>query len=370
MSILRVEVIPIALPFRERYRTASGELSGRSMAVVRIHDRDGAVGVGEAVPLSLRGGPGLGQITAELSDCGPALCGLQTVAAAGGDPAEIRAWIWQGLERARRRRVGPQVIGALDVALHDLAGRLSGLPMWRLLGASNAGEVSCNASIDASEPDLAAAAAERLLRLGFETFKIKVGTDGDHARVEAVRAAVGGRPRIRIDANGAWGPAQATEKLREMEPLAIEFAEQPCAGLPELVEVRGTTPIPIVADESVASAEEAEAAITARACDAVTIKLAKVGGPLEAVRVASLAPSLLSSALDGPIGIAAAIHTAQVMPRGGYAGGFAHGLATLEMFERTYAPSVGLFGASVAPTRHPGHGVEVDPAALREFALT
>jgi L-alanine-DL-glutamate epimerase-like enolase superfamily enzyme len=369
MSIAQVEVIPIALPFRKRYRTASGELAGRSMVVVRILADSGAVGLGEAVPLSLRGGPGLGQVAAELTTCVPAVTGTETETPERGDAGEIRSWIWDLLERSRGGGVGPQVIAALDIALHDLAGRLSGMPVWRLLGASEVRAVRCNASIDAAAPEPAAALSAELRSDGFETFKVKVGTQGDAERVGAVRDAVGPDPRIRIDANGAWRPEEAAAMLGRLDPLSIELAEQPCAGLEGLASVRGRTTIPIVADESVNSAEEAEAAAEAGACDAVTIKLAKVGGPLEAIRVAAAAPSYLSSALDGPIGIAAAIHTAQALPREGYASGLAHGLATLGMFDATYAPLDGLFAPEVRPPAAPGLGVDVDPRVLEEFAL-
>lgn len=369
MSIAQVEIIPIALPFRERYRTASGELAARSMVVVRIVTDSGATGLGEAVPLSLRGGPTLGQVAAELTTCVPALTGVATDTPAGGDPGEIRGWIWGWLERCRDRGAGPQALAALDVALHDLSGRLCGMPMWRLLGASETRGVRCNASIDAATPERAGALAAELRAAGFETFKVKVGTAGDVERVGAVRDAVGSGPRIRIDANGAWEPAEATRMLDRLDPLEIELSEQPCAELDGLARVRAATAIPIVADESVNSAEEAQRAVAVGACDAVTIKLAKVGGPLEAIRVAAAAPSYLSSALDGPIGIAAAIHTVQALPREGYASGLAHGLATLDMFRSTYAPLDGLFAAEVRPPASPGLGVDLDPRALEEFAL-
>ena len=364
MRIVRVEVIPIDLPFRERYRTATGELSARSMIVVRVHAEGGCTGLGEAVPLSLRGGPGLGAIASELSVCGSALAGIDAAQAASGAPDEIRQWIWGLLGRCRYQGAGPQAIAALDVALHDLAGRLSGLPVWRLLGAAAIREVRCNATLDAGEPERVAAIAAEQRRSGFETFKVKVGVGDDRGRIEAVRAAVGSAARIRVDANGAWEPERATEMLATLEPYGIELAEQPCADLSGLASVRARTAIPIVADESVASAEEARLAIAARACDAATLKLAKVGGPLEALRISAMIPSYLSSALDGPIGIAAAVHTAQALPYGGHAAGFAHGLATLGMFAATYAPSSGLLAPSLQPPRSPGLGIEVDEATL------
>lgn len=369
MRISRVESIPIALPFRERYVTASGELAARAMVVVRIHADSGEVGLGEAVPLSLRGGATLGSVAAELEDCSLALGGADASPALTSIPAEIRRWIWELLEGCRSGGAGPQALAAVDIALHDLAGRVCGLPMWRLLGAPGSREVVCNATLDAREPDAAAELAARQAAAGFRTFKIKVGTGADLARVAAVRGVIPREAHIRIDANGAWGVDQAASILTELLPRGIELAEQPSMGLEAMREVRARTPIPLVADESVASVADAHAACSARACDAVTIKLAKVGGPLQALRIAAVLPSYLSSALDGPIGIAAAAHTVQALPEGGFASGLAHGLATLDMFETTYAPTNGMTGPSLHAPQAPGLGVEMDEAALEELRL-
>jgi L-alanine-DL-glutamate epimerase-like enolase superfamily enzyme len=369
MRIVRTEVIPIALPFGEPYRTASGELSAREMAVIKLHTDVGHWGLGEAVPLSLRGGAGLGQVASELSACGAALADADASAALTRNPVEIRNWIWSLLDHCRTQHFAPPVIAAIDIALHDLAGRLSGLPMWRLLATGGVRPVRCNATLDAGDPAQVAARAARQRDAGFTTFKVKVGTGDDEARVAAVRGAVGDGGRIRIDANGVWSAAEAVEMLSRLEPYLIELVEQPCLTLHELAAVRARTAIPIVADESVTSVEDARAAVLARGCDATTIKLAKVGGPLEALRVAAILPSYLSSALDGPIGIAAALHTAQALPRGGYASGFAHGLATLGLFSALYADPHGLLAPELTPRHAAGLGVDVDDAALRELRL-
>lgn len=370
MRINRVESIPVALPFRERYLTASGELAARAMVVVRVHADSGEVGLGEAVPLSLRGGPTLGTVVAELEgSCAIALGGADASPALTSIPAEIRCWIWGLLERCRGQGAGPQAIAAIDIALHDLAGRVCGLPMWRLLGAPGGREVICNATLDAREPDSAGTLAGRQAAVGFRTFKVKAGTGADLERIAAVRAAIPREAHIRIDANGAWSVDQATSILTQLLPCGIELAEQPSMGLEAMRDVRARTPIPLVADESVTSVADAHAAYAGRACDATTIKLAKVGGPLEALRIAATLPSYLSSALDGPIGIAAAAHTVQALPEGGFAADLAHGLATLEMFEATYAPTTGLTGPSLYAPRAPGLGVEIDEAALEELRL-
>ncbi len=371
MRIVRIEAIPIALPFRERYRTAAGELDRREMVLLRLHADGGQVGLGEAVPLSLRGGPSLDRVRADLAACEPIVAGASAAPSTFGAPGEARGWIHGLLSRCRAQGMGAQALAALDIALHDLAGRISGLPLWQLLGAGDIIPVRCNATIDAGEPDAVAARAAAQLAHGFRTFKVKVGLEGeaDAKRIAAVRRAIGAHALLRIDANGAWSAGEATERLADLGRHELELVEQPCPDAAGLAAVRAATEIPVVADESVASADDAEAVAEIGACDAATLKIAKVGGLLEALRIAAILPSYLSSALDGPIGIAAGLHLAQVLPRTGYATRFDHGLATLNMFSATYAPGDGLDGPSLLPPSAPGLGVDVDEARLAELRI-
>jgi O-succinylbenzoate synthase len=169
-----------------------------------------------------------------------------------------------------------------------------------------------------------------------------------------------------VDANGAWSPEQAVEKLDELAPLDIELAEQPAPTLADLAAVRRRSSVRIAADESVEDAGDAQAAAELDACDAATVKLAKVGGIAAARAVAAALPVYMSSALDGPVGIAAAAHVAQALPDSG----FAHGLATARLFsERVAMMECELRGAALAPSNAPGLGVVIDEGALERLAL-
>lgn len=369
MRITRAEVIPIALPFRERYRTASGELDARSMAILRLRSDDGVRGHGEAVPMSLRGGPDLEQVATQLADCGELLAAADLTALSAADSGRVRSGIGDLLDRCRELGAGAQALCAVDSALLDLAGRAATAPAWRLLGATAAAPVACNATLDAGSAEAVGIAAAAQRAAGFETFKVKVGVGSDRERVAAVRVAAGADAHVRIDANGAWSVEQALESLAGMEDLRLELVEQPCDGAAELAEVRARTNVPVVADESVSTLEEAELAVSLGACDAATLKLSKVGGTLDALRIAAVVPSYLSSALDGPLGIAAALHAAQALPRAGLAAGLAHGLGTLEMFAGTYADHEGLYGPSLLPPDAPGLGVEIDEARLERLRI-
>ncbi len=188
---------------------------------------------------------------------------------------------------------------------------------------------------------------------------------GDVGQVKAVREALGPQARLRVDANGVWGPEEAVLRLTAMERHGIELAEQPAADLEDLAAVRNQTAIPIAADESVSAVEDARRALELGACQLATVKLAKVGGIGPARAIADELPVYLSSALDGPVGIAAAAHAAQALPREPPWDGLAHGLATELLFADTIASvQCDLRDSLLHPPDGPGLGVELDDAAL------
>ncbi len=363
MRIASFEVIPVGLPFARTYATATGRLDRREMLILRLDSGEGAAGWGDAVPMSLRGGAGIAEVAAGLERACEALAGAEL------DPDPRRAAA-AALERAVEAGARGPALSAIDVALLDLLGRRDGVPAWRLLGAAGPSAVVCNATIGADAPAEAAAAAAAAAGSGFETVKVKAGDESDVERVLAVRAACGPESRLRVDANGAWTVARARERLEAMAPAGLELAEQPCATVAELAELRASTPVPIVGDESVNDRAEAAAAIAAGAIDAATLKLAKVGGPRAALEIAEAVPAYLSSALDSAIGIAAAAHTAAALRGDGFAAGLAHGLATSPLFADNVADDGPFTGPEIELGPAPGLGVEVDRDALERLRLT
>jgi L-Ala-D/L-Glu epimerase len=359
VRIERLEVVPYSLRFREPYVTARGRLDRRELVLLRIF-AGGTVGLGEGAPLALRGGPQAAEIAQDLERCRELL-----------DGAALEPDDWAQLAAAcERSGISRQAVAAAELGLLDLAGKLTGVPAWRLLGADRARAVSCNATLVAGEPKAVADNARRHADRGFRTFKLKVGMSGDVEQVAAVREAVGPDARIRVDANGVWTDEQAIAKLRELEPLDIELAEQPAATLEGLAAVRSQSRVAVFADESVASPGEAREAADAGACDGTTVKVAKVGGLRAAEQVIAALPTYLSSALDGPVGIAAAAHLAQILPSTGPAAGLAHGLATAALFESSIAAAgCDVVDAQLLLSDQPGFGVEIDEKALEHHRL-
>src|SRR4051812_41462359 len=243
MQLEELEVIPYSLPFREPYVTARGELLERKLVLVRIRG-EGLEGLGETASLSLRGGPGVDSIAAELRDrCWPALQD------GGLDPERI----WSATARCRNRGASPEAIAAVDIALHDLAARAVGQPVWQLLGADRAEPVTCNATLAAGNPAATRAMLVPWVAQGFQTFKLKVGLPGDVTQVATVRETLGGDVSIRVDANGAWTVSDATERLTALIGHRIELAEQPVGTYEQMVELRQRVQVHISADESLVS---------------------------------------------------------------------------------------------------------------------
>jgi o-succinylbenzoate synthase len=368
VEITDLEAIPYALRFREPYVTANGTLDRREMVLVRLHTDEGLVGLGEAVPLSLRGGERLEKVWRQLRRASHRLSGTDVTALGGDDP--LAAAIGVVVAQLPGRRYAPPVKAALEMALFDLAGKASGRPLWELMRADSAMPVRCNATLAAGPPAEVAKRASAWAERGFRTFKLKLGTGDDLEQVAAVRGELGDEARIRVDANGSWSVADATAILGELEALDVELAEQPSSSLRELSRVAAATRIPIAADESVNDAKDAERAVREEACRYATVKLAKVGGMGPAVAIAAQLPAYLSSALDGPVGIAAAGHLAQAIYIERQNPGLDHGLATQDLFADDL-PGAGceIRDGELHLPEGSGLGVRIDENSLEKLAL-
>jgi o-succinylbenzoate synthase len=368
MRIEHVELTPYALPLREPYVTARGRLDRREMVLVRLRTDTDLEGLGEAVPLSLRGGHDIAQIERRLRRAARRISGQDVSDFTGGEPLQAAAGAFVHI--AAGRRLPPPVAAAMEMALFDLAGKATGMPVWRLLGADAARPVRCNGTLAAGSPEQVAASARAWAERGFETVKLKLGVGEDLEQVAAVREAVGETAPIRVDANASWSRDDAIAILQRIEPLRIELAEQPTESLRDMAAVAARTEIPIAADESVATAKQAARAARAAACELATVKLAKVGGAGSAAGIAEHLPVYMSSALDGPVGIAAAAHTAQAIYRDRPDPGLAHGLATQLLFADTIAArECELRDGALHLPDGPGLGVEIDEAALARLRI-
>jgi L-Ala-D/L-Glu epimerase len=368
MRIAEVEIVPYALPFERPYVTSRGTLERREMILLRLRTEAGILGLGEAVPLSLRGGDTARRVERSLARVARRLARLDVAAMADEQP--LAAAVDAVIHVTAGRRLPAPAKAAVEMALFDLAGRISRTPLWQMLRAETWAPLRCNATLAADSPHRLTAEAAAWRESGFETFKLKLGIGDDGERARAVREAVGPDAHLRVDANGAWSTDQAVAVLDEIDPLGIELVEQPTATVREMAAVARATAIPVAADESVTSAKEAEKAVRAGACRLATVKLSKVGGIGTAAGIAAELPVYLSSSLDGPVGIAAAAHAAQALYRDRDDPGLAHGLATQELFGGTIASvECEVREGFLHLPEGPGLGVQLDERALERHRL-
>ncbi|MGH2755113.1 MAG: dipeptide epimerase [Actinomycetota bacterium] len=200
---------------------------------------------------------------------------------------------------------------ALDIAFHDLAGKVAGLPVRSLLGLGEREPQPTSVTVPITDPD---AMVERTKKLaGYPIIKTKVGFDGDVAAVRAMRRVYGGR--VRVDANEGWDVDDAIDRLQALEEFDIELCEQPIAAgdLAAMKKVRDASPIPVYADEDVCTSEDV--ARLHGSVDGVNLKLRKTGGLREFVRCVAVARSLgmgvmIGCDLETGIAISAGAHVA------------------------------------------------------------
>ncbi len=195
--------------------------------------------------------------------------------------------------------------------------------------------------VNATVPAVPAAEVANILQryVGCTTAKVKVAEHGQHLqddvdRVAAVREVMGPQARIRVDANGGWAVAEATDALRRLSSYGLEYAEQPCASVEELSRLRvalarNGIDVLVAADESIRKSSDPMRVVREEAADVIVVKAAPLGGVKAALDIAQECgmPTVVSSALDTSVGIRAGIALAAALPELP----FACGLGTLEL---------------------------------------
>jgi len=298
---LRTEILE--LPFRDPFRIARTEDAEVSRTVLVELDLDGVSGLGECFPV-----PYYGETLETTLAVLPRLRdALEELGPLPGDRPAVLTWLERStalMADALGNHGGAK--GGLDTALHDLAGKSLGLPIWELIGTSRE-QPPTDYSLGIDDPQTVAERARRVAH--FPALKIKVGGPADIETLEAVRAVFSGP--LRVDANTGWQPEQAAALIPELERLGVELVEQPFPArqLPQLRWLRERSSLPIMADES--AVFEDDLAMLEGVVDGVVIKLAKCGGIGPALRMIRRAREMgmklmLGCMVESSVGVAAA----------------------------------------------------------------
>jgi L-alanine-DL-glutamate epimerase-like enolase superfamily enzyme len=287
----------IELRLRHTFRLARGGSDSRRVVVVEIED-DGLIGRGEAAPIARYG-----------QDAVSAARAAEKMVARMGDPRAFDS------AAARAAVAGePAAEAAIDMALRDLAGKRLGVPLYELMGIDPGSMPLTSFTIGMDTPEI----VEQKVReaADFEILKVKMGSENDRSVLETVRRMTD-RP-VRVDANEGWTLEDALERLRWLQEMGVELVEQPLPAdqLDEMRELKKQSPLPLIADESVARADDIPR--LAEAFDGINIKLMKCGGLGEAVRMIHVARAhgmsiMLGCMVESSLAITAAAHIAPLV---------------------------------------------------------
>lgn len=303
MKIKKVEYVDVQSKRKEPFIIATGSSNVAHNVIVKVITDEG-IGIGNACPNFVT------KETHETILRALKIFSNEIVGEDAGEIVEINSKMDSLLEK------NPSAKAGVDIALYDLKGKIEGQPVYKMLGKSK-DKMLTDMTIGIMSQEDAVEHAARYKNEGFKALKIKIGLDKDKdiERVKAVREAVGEDIIIKVDANQGYDVRTAIEVLKRIESFNIEQVEQPVKwdDIEGLGEVRGNSSIPITADESVKTKEDALKIIEGRYADKINIKLMKCGGLTKALEINRIAEkngieTMIGCMSENRISIAAGLH--------------------------------------------------------------
>ncbi len=354
MKITKVEAWRMTMRLEEPYTIAYETVHETTNVFLRLETNQGINGYGCAAPDE--------QITGETADS--VLRAIEDAvkpSLSHSDPLRPAML----LERLKLPLEGQSsVLAALDMALFDILGKASNLPLWRLLGGFR-DRMKTSVTIGILPSKETVERARDWVSRGFKCLKIKGGinVESDIERVLKVRESVGNGIELRFDANQGFSVEDSLGFVEQTRKARLELIEQPTPkGQPDLLgRVTSSVHIPVMADESLMTLRDAFRIARRDLADMVNIKLMKVGGISEALQINAVARSARLEVMVGcmdeaALAIAAGLHFALARPNVIYADLDGH----LGLMGDLSSGAVILRNGTLFPTNRPGLGF--DPA--------
>ena len=366
LTIADLRVIVADIPVRRPHHMSFTTLEAVNFVFVRLETQDGHVGWGEAACL---GGPTWSEESAE--SIAATIERYLAPWLRGRDASGVESL---RREMARRVQGNPFARAAVEMALWDVNGRALGVPVTRLLGGRVRDRVPLSWSLAVTDADAEVAEARELVARGQRIFKIKTAAHPvahDVERVRRIREAVGPEVSLRVDANQGWDRATALRAIGLMEPYGLDFVEQPVPrwDLEGLAHVGRSVSVPVMADESCFSPQDALAIVRRGGVSILGLKVTKSAGLLGTLAIARIAEA---AGLGGYVGcmIETSLGTAAYLQVALAAAPVTWGcelFGPLLLKGDVVREPVRYADGAILALDGPGLGVEVDEVALREW---
>lgn len=316
MIISKFDLFLTKIPLVRPQRMATGTSENQENVIIKMYSDEDIVGVGEVPHMLGTSLMGESQQTVKVVLENHILPNL-----IGENPFEIER-LHSVMDSSIR--ANPRAKSGVSLALYDIVGKALGVPVYTILGGKVRDSVPLSWSIPITSYENGVREARQKIESGWKILKIKLGRADpadDVEMVKRIRDAVGEGVQIRVDANQAYDVKTAIRVGRSIDRYAIEFYEQPVSAesLDSLAEVSRATAVPLMADESLVTLQNAVAILSRDAAQFLSIYVSKSGGLLNDKKIAHLAESYgsecyLGGALESTIGACAGLQLAASTP--------------------------------------------------------
>ena len=325
MNQLGLTYLPYSLKLKNPFETSKSKISERKGFIITIKDSEKFKGVGDAAPLPEFGSETFDDATKFLTDLNLNL------------KIDLTYFLDSLQENLSPLDRLPALRHGFEQAFLNYICSKTNISLNELLNRESSKFVNVNAVIGFSPLDEIGKITKGLVQKDYKTLKVKVGRekfDEDLRAVEEVRNNAEKDIKIRIDANGKWNFELAKSNLNKLEKFDIEYCEQPVNKPINFIRLRKNSSIPLAADESIRSVQDAEDFITKKAASVLILKPMMLGGIINTMNIADLAKkskikTVITSSFESAIGRSFAILAASFLKSE-----TAHGLGTAEYFEK------------------------------------
>lgn len=365
MKITDVTVYPVRVPLLHEFKAAYGIRNTADFVLVKIECDHNLYGWGEASTIPIYDEGSQADVVFVINHYFKPLL-------INEDPTNI-SYLMDKLNKSVKGSRYAKC--AVDFALHDLAGKIYGIPVYKMLGGDGRPLEVCWV-LSAKSPDEIKIESEQYLHKGYRHFKLKVGTDlkKDIENLASLRSSVGNNADIRLDGNEAWTPKQALDMIERLSPYHPEHIEQPVPAWNHegLKFVKDHTHIPIVADECILTPQDTMHVAKLDSADRINIKISRDGGIIPSRKIAAIAQAagqtpFAGSNLELGLGTIASAHLFNALPETSMATEL---VGPLLLKEDILVSEVEYQNGHLLLNDKPGFGVELNMDTINKYYVS